>query len=163
MVVAVIVRRAVGEDAGQQLVQRGAEAVDVGGRRGVLAQQHLGAEETGRARHGGMAVLRGAALVLPVAGETKVGDLDHAVARADEDVVGLDIAVDDPFVVRGGERPGGAQCDLERRELRERPAVLRQLPLEQLVGGAAVHVLHDDVIQAGSRLDIDIQHPHQLG
>lgn len=49
-----------------------------------------------------------------MAGEAEVEELRVAVLR-EEDFVGLEVTVDDPLVVRGGEAFGGLVGDLEAR------------------------------------------------
>ena len=51
-------------------------------------------------------------------GEAEIENFHAAIAR-EENVVGLEIAVDDAFVVRGGEAAGDLVCDLERLARRE--------------------------------------------
>ena len=123
---------------GQHLVEHDADRVEVGGLVDRRAARLLGRE-----------VLRGADdradlghLARARAGDAEIGHLQPAL-RADEHVVRLDVAVDDPVLVRETDRrqdlPRVVDRDLDRR----RPA-----PHDQLLQGAAVEVLHRDVVGA---------------
>jgi hypothetical protein len=126
--------------AGGGLVEHAAEAEEVravvdlvaaGLLRGHI-QRAAGHEPGARELH----VLRGAR-------EAEVGEL-HAVGRRfEEDVRGLDVAVDQPARVRRGQPGRGLHPetrDLQRRELAD--------PLEALLERLAVDELHDEVRQA---------------
>ena len=79
---------------GEQVVQRGAQGVEVG-ERGLLARELLIGRVAGRAERGGNLLAHGpgrAGLEL-VRGNAEV-DHAHAVIGIDEDVAGLDVAVD---------------------------------------------------------------------
>ena len=83
-------------------------------------------------------------------GDPEVEQLDPLAARHlrighQEDVVGLEIAMDDALGVRGGQRAGDLPRDRERR----RPAkpAARRPPRQRL----ALEVLHDDVRRALGR------------
>ena len=76
------------------------------------------------------------------AGDPEVGHL-HAAVRADDDVVRLDVAVDDPVPVRERERVQDLARVVDRDRDRRR-AVLD----EQLLQRAAVEELHRDVVGA---------------
>ena len=70
-------------------------------------------------------------------GQAEVQDLDVAVVR-DEDVVGLQVAVDDALAVRGGEALGDLQRPVHGLPLRDGRAVelaAQRLALEQLRDG----------------------------
>ena len=58
-------------------------------------------------------------------GEAEVEDLHAAVLRH-EDVLGLDVAVNDPLLVRGGEAVGHLRRDTERPAHRKRPPAERR-------------------------------------
>ena len=80
-------------------------------------------------------------------GEAEVEDLDPPVAR-DEDVLGLQIAVDDALVVRGGEPLRDLARVVDRFARRQRAAhaaAAKRLALEQL---------RDDVGRAGVGADV---------
>ena len=123
-------------DPGEHLVQDDAQAVDVGGGRGLLATRLLRAEVMDRAE--GRPRQRHLCLG-DRPGDAEVGDLDPAVGP-DQDVARLDVAVDEPAGMSGGEglRDAGPDPgDLPRVE-RTAPAQDRRevLPVDQL---------HDDV------------------
>ena len=84
---------AVGDPAGHHVVERGAQAVDVGPDVDVgLAADLLGADVVGRAdRHAGLG--QAPFLVVGQPGQAQVGELDAAVLGQDH-VLGLDVAVD---------------------------------------------------------------------
>ena len=71
-----------------------------------MAERLLGRDVVGRAQH---AAVGGQALLVERAGDAEVRDLGRALL-VDEDVLGLDVAVDDAAVVGGAERAG----DLDR-------------------------------------------------
>ena len=73
-------------------------------------------------------------------GQAEIGDL-HSPALVDQDVLGLDVAVDDAFVV--SELQGVANLRHDRqRLLRRHPAGLNRLPQVH-----AVDIFHDEEIQ----------------
>ena len=106
-------------------------------------------------------------------GQAEVEDLDAPVP-ADEDVLRLQVAVDDPLVVRGGE----AVRDLDRvveglahREGRAREADAQALAFEQLRGEVRPAVVVADVedgedvgmVEGGHRLRFDLEAPQAVG
>ena len=102
--------------AGQRLVQDEAQAVDVRGRRGRRAGRLLRAEVVdraeGRARDGALGVGG-------EPGDPEVGDHRPPVAR-EQDVAGLDVAMDDPADVGDAQRTGDVEPD--PRGVRRAPA-----------------------------------------
>ena len=90
----------------EHLVEDDAERVDVGLAVDLVAERLLGRDVVRRAED---AAVGRQALLLERAGDPEVGDLRRALL-VDEDVLGLDVAVDDPARVRGAERAG----DLDR-------------------------------------------------
>ena len=106
-------RRGKGRLARQHLVQHAAESVDVAPRvdrrltQGLLGR-HVGGRadgEPGRRQLRGRGTAHGA-------GDAEVGH--HGVAALQQDVLRLDIAVNEPVVVRMGERIGHLARDAER-------------------------------------------------
>ena len=88
--------------------------------------------------------------------QTEVEDLDPTVGR-DEEVLGLDVAMDDPLVVRGRETGGDLARVLDGFTLRKRTSLqpLAQcLALEQLrhrIGGAIVRAQVENREDVGMR------------
>ena len=80
-----------GAAARQHRVERHAQRVDVRAPVGGQSRDLLGRREERRAQH--RSVLQRHLAVSHLAGESEVGDLDAAVLR-DQDVAGLDVAVD---------------------------------------------------------------------
>ena len=81
-------------------------------------------------------------------GEAEVEDLHPAVA-GDEDVLGLQVAVDDALVVRGGEAAGdldGVVDGLARRQRRGADARAQRLAFEQLRDDVGRAVVAADVV-----------------
>ena len=120
-----------GDVAGEHLEQHDAEAVDVGLAVDVVAERLLGGDVVGGAED---AALGGQALLVERAGDAEVGDLGGALL-VDQDVLGLDVAVDDVAGVGGAEGAG----DLDRVG-------------DRLVDGQAAHAA-DAVLQ---RLALDV-------
>jgi hypothetical protein len=121
---------------GEQLVRDDAEGVEVGGAGGGLAEGLLGREVVRRAEH-----LAGLGVSRPVdgAGDAEVGELHRAVGH-DEDVRGLDVAVDDAGLVG---RPEG-----ERGLRHDRPYLARvegALALDEVGQRLTGDELHDEV------------------
>jgi hypothetical protein len=132
--------------AGDQLVQHHAEGIEI--RPGIkrLAERLLGGHVRHGADHRPLAgeLLLGRALALAKRGEeAEVTELCGAVRRQ-PDIAGLDIAMDDPVPVgvvqRAAHTLGDPQCQLESQGAAGRP-------LDQVVDGASVDVLLDDVGQ----------------
>ena len=137
-----------GGRAGRGLVEHAAEAEQVGavidlvaaGLLGGHVQRRAGDEPGARQLH----VLRGA-------GEAEVGELDAIDRRFEQDVAGLDVAVDEPAGVGRGQPGGGLHPeprDLHRRELAD--------PLQPLFERLAVDELHDEVRQPGRLVLVDL-------
>ena len=102
----------------------------------LVAERLLGGDVVGRAQH---APVGGQALLGHRAGDAEVGDLGGALL-VDQDVLGLDVAVDDVALVRGAERAR----DLDRvgdRLGHGQPPEPADAVLERL----ALDVLEDDV------------------
>ena len=169
-VVAELVERLAAERpaAEQRLVQRDAERELVGARIDVAAVELLGrhvrrgAEH--RARRGELEVVdRGARAsapgpglgtdARPGRGEPEVGHADPAV-RADQAVVGLEVAVDDAGGVRGGQPAAGGDVGLD--DLGDRVRLLLPLP-----EAPARDQLHRDVRRAVG--DPDVVDPDHVG
>ena len=125
----------------QALVQRGAQAVDVGRRSdGIpVAERLLGAHVEGRAEQRTRGGQRPAPDVLR---EAEVGH-GHAAVRAHHQVARLDVAVDDALSVRVVERQGRVPHDAGRLARRERAA-----PLDQVGQVAPLDELHREPRQA---------------
>ena len=92
----------VGEFAGEEVVERGSEAPDVGGGLNILEVHDLlsGHEDRCSSIVSGDAHA-GEAGFLEVFGEAEVGDFGDVLV--DEDVLGFDVAVDEALLVGGGE------------------------------------------------------------
>ena len=112
------------------------ERVEVGLAGDVVAERLLGRDVVGRAEH---APVGGQALLVERAGDPEVGDLGRALL-VDQDVLGLDVAVDDVARVRGAERAR----DLDRvgHRLGDRQAAAAA---DALLERLALDVLEDDV------------------
>ena len=127
--------------AAEQLVEHGGQRVHVGGRGELLAERLLGSHVRGRTEHlaraGGHR--RGAADHL---GDPEVGHLDGP-GRGEQDVVGLDVAVEDPLAVGVVQRAAGGGDDAARGLGGDALAV------EALPHRAPGQQLHDEQAEAG--------------
>jgi len=89
------------EASGEELEEEDAEGIEVRPRVDVVAQGLLRGHVVGRAE-GGVGLRETRLVALEAPGEAEIDDPGPAVG-AEEDVAGLDVAVDDPGRVEGGE------------------------------------------------------------
>ncbi len=142
-----------GRLAGDQAIEGGAQAVDVGGRGHVVRIAGLLGGHVGRGADdaaGGGAV----AVAQQGASDAEIGHLD-AVLGAEQQVRRLDVAVDDAQAMRGGETAGGLQdvgCGLLPRD----GAALGHDLLQVIAGD----VLHDQ--EAVAALVAGVQDAHDV-
>ena len=135
--------------AREHLVQHHSERVQVGLPVDMLSQRLLGRHVVGGAEH---PAVGGQALLVERAGDPEIRHLGRALL-VDQDVLGLDVAVDDVASVRGAERAG----DLDRighRLGHRQPSLAADPILERL----ALHVLEHDVGPALVLAGIDHAH-----
>ncbi len=157
---------ALGELARDRLEEEDAPRVDVAPLVGGLAAHHLGGEVTERALHlgaRGRELERARDLDVPArpledAAEAEVRETDTAVlARLDEDVPRLHVAVDDAALVRVLQGAAG---------LDEDPGgplpVERSFALDRLGERHAVHVLEDDVGRIVRDRDLERLHDRRV-
>ena len=121
--------------AGQHLVQHDAERVEVGARVDLAPQRLLGRHVLAGAEH---AAGLGQAGLLQRAGDPEVGHADPAVV-ADQDVAGLQVAVDAAAGVGGGEAV--RDLDRDREGIGDRDHALLPEPLPQI--GAVDQLEHE--------------------
>jgi hypothetical protein len=121
--------------------ERRAQRVDVGAAvHPRLVQPLLRRDEVGRADHRAVVeLLRQPVLGLGGTGQAHVENLDRPAPVADE-VAGLDVAVDEPLLVRVLQAGRGLRDVLRRRGVRDGPVAVENL-LERL----ALDVLHHEV------------------
>jgi hypothetical protein len=119
--------------------QRRADGEQIGAAVDAVGEAHrlLGRHEARRAERGAGARLVAAGLAH--AGDAEVEELHHALAR-DEDVRGLEIAVDDALRVEARQRLEDVGGDAERLDRRH----LSVLPLPELLHRLALEQLHDE-------------------
>ena len=127
--------RTEGRPAAAHHVQHAAEAEQVGTLVDHFSLRLLRRHVQRRAGDG--AALRQAG-VIGGAGQTEVGDL-HAIARLQQDVARLDVAVNQPARVRRRQSAGDLLADLHHLTQVERTGLV-----ELLLKGQAVDVLHDE-------------------
>ena len=142
----------VGKIAGERVVQREAQRVDVGARVAAAAGQHLGRRVGQRA--GERAAAGDAELPVELGGP-EVGEARAAVG-IEQDVLRLDVAVEDAAPVRRRERPGHVATQAHGRVRVERPALAHP----DLQVGAA-DVLHDD--EAPRPFFEEVEHRDDVG
>ena len=123
-----------GDLAGKHLVQDDADGVEVGAAVHGLVADLLGGKELRRPHDGGV-LLDG--LVLGAA-DAEVHHL-HPVVLEEEDILGLEVAVDDPHPVRGLQPQERLAGDLQAAPDREDP-----LAHEDVLDRPSDHVLHGD-------------------
>src|SRR5688572_14363973 len=136
---------------GEELVEHAAEGEDIAGRLHFLGAQLLGSHVADRADdHAGGGIGGDAAGPRSVGGgvgETEVEDLDPAV-EGDEEVLGLQVAMDDAFGMRRGEAVGHGGSQLRRfppRKSAAAEAVAQRLSLQQLHDGVGHPVLGPEI------------------
>ncbi|SNQ48326.1 hypothetical protein FRACA_2390007 [Frankia canadensis] len=138
-------RPAVRELAGERLEQHHPGGVDVAAGVGGAVGDLLGGEVADGTQDHAVSQRLGGLAEGP--GEAEVGHL-HLAVVAEQDVLGLDVAMDDPGVVGGGERLHHRLDDLDG--LGDRQPAART---EMLAQRAAAHQLHHQVVhQAGGRV-----------
>ena len=145
----------VGLVPGQGLPQQDAGGVDVGAGIGAAGLDLFGCQVGDGAdeQAGG----RGEVAGLDRPSETEVGDLDSTVV-GEQDVLGLDVAVNEPSGVRRGQRDQHRLHQLERLVRRQRPALA-----QQVAQVAATDVLHDEVGEPGAGVGALVIDGHDLG
>jgi hypothetical protein len=152
--------RVVRELAGQDLVQDRRERVDVAARVELLALRLLGRHELGRPEHHALLREHDAArakLALGHLGETEVEHLREipaAVLVGEEDVLGLQVAVNDAEAVGLVQGAADLHQDRDGSLVRE-----RTLLADDLVQVLAVQELHHDVERAVLQLAVQ-EHLH---
>ena len=146
-----------GEPAGEEPVEDGAEAEQVGGSAGGLAAgllgRHVGRRPHDRAGAGDLDLL------LDRPGVAEVEDLGPSVRDFEPDVPRLDVAMDQPRPVRRGEAGGHLAADPERQVDRRRLAALEPAlerdPLEELHGEERDLALLADLIDRDDVVVLD--------
>jgi hypothetical protein len=130
--------------ADEHFVQHDAETVEIGAAVDRAAARLFGTHVVRRAddRAGAGHAQRG----FVRARDAEIGEDGRAVF-AQQDVVGLDVAVDDAFFLRIGKRRGDLARDAQRQRGRERRAVAGQHL-------AAADVFHRDVMQVAGVADV---------
>ena len=136
--------------AGEHLVERGAEAVEIARRSGFVAEGDFRREVGERAEERA----RGGEGVVPIgaAGEAEIGELVGAgggAGRGEEDVCRLDVAVDDPRSVGRGKPVEDLQRAVDHGRRRERSP-----PLHHLLDARARHELHRQERWPGGRVEL---------
>lgn len=146
-------RASKGQAPGNHFVDSEPQCVDVGARVGLSALDDLrreigdGAEKVLRLARGEGAVER--------FGDSEVRDL-RDTGFVDDDVLGLDIAVDDALFMRVLEGGGHLQAVTDSLGLGHTP-----LGFEELAQGIAVDVLHHD--EATAFVDAGVEHADDVG
>ena len=134
-----------GEPAGERVVARDAERVEIAARVDGLAARLLGAHVVGVAHDAAVGRER---VRLCRARDAEVGDERPLTAALEEDVLGADVAMDEPRPVRVGERPRDLAQHARRLAGKERAALAdafaERRPLDER---------HDDVDEAAALPD----------
>ena len=156
-------RARVRRPARQQLIQRGAERIDIAPRAGLVAADLLGCHEAGRAEHradlrlqavrGRRDLERCARVRIVLADHLREAPVDHhgLAELADEDVRGLEVAVDHAAAVRVGHGVDrGEHVRQQHESLGEVRGALDEL-VERATGHAPHHV-ERPAIGSGARV-----------
>src|ERR1051326_4450614 len=150
--------------AGEHLVEHDADGVDVGARVDDRLAAHLfGREVVERAGERAGAVQRiGGVAAAGERGHAEVEDF-HAAVATQHDVLGLDVAMNDPRLVRRGERARYAQRNLDGLGEWQRPAreaVPQRLALD-VFAGDEVHAVVDADVEDGDDVRV-VEHRRAL-
>ena len=125
-----------GHLTGQHFIQHHAHAVNIAGKGHVLAARLFGRKVVHRAHH---VIALGQGAAARHAGNAKVRHLDQAFG-IDQDVLGLDVAVDDTIIVRMLQSRKDADGNLRRHALRQ-----AALFSNDLLERAPAHVFHHQI------------------
>ena len=143
--------------AGEQKIQRAAQAVDVGpGVHGVAVHSLLGRQVVRRAQHVfAVGPRQRTGLLVAEAGQPHVENLDHALG-VNQQISRLDVAVDQPGVVRMLQPASGLGDVVSGYLVIQRLAALANQSLKI----PALHILHHKVMRG--TVMVDIVGPHDV-
>ncbi len=113
---------------------------------GRHVQRRAGDETGGRELH-----------VFHDAGQAEIGQLDAALRRLEQDIAGLDVAVDQALLVRGGQPVSGLHADAD--DFAHAELFVARQPLFQALAGDQ---LHDEIGQPGVPRFFDLVDRHDV-